>query len=125
MKVLVTGSRGWRSKAKIKEVLRGYQEQARTRGEGLIVIHGDCPKGADLLAKYACKELGIQQIPMPADWARYKRAAGPRRNAQMLLEHPDVNVVAAFRASGKSSGTDDMMTKAKAADIQIDLYHEA
>lgn len=118
MKVLVTGSRGWHDRERIREDLREYRDEAAASGDGLVVIHGDCPQGADKIAKYWCRRLNIEDIPMPADWSKYGRSAGPRRNQQMLDQHhPDV--VLAYRATGKSSGTDDMVNRAHAAHVRV------
>lgn len=57
----------------------------------------------------------------PADWDRYKKAAGPIRNSEMLKkEKPDL--VIAFPLPD-SIGTYDMIRKAKAAKIEVLEYH--
>lgn len=82
-----------------------------------MVIHGHCPDGADKIADEIAKsELGLvvgeTLLRMPAEWRRYGKAAGPIRNQRMLNElHP--TIVYAFRAGKKSSGTDDMIKRAK------------
>lgn len=118
MKILVTGSRGWHDRVRIRADLLEALEFARTVNEELVVIHGDCPKGADKLAKQVCKELGIRDIPMPADWDRHKKRAGFIRNQEMLDEH-DPDLVLAYRATGKSNGTDDMIDRANRADVHV------
>lgn len=115
MRVLICGSRGWTDPGPINVVLAGCDVLAEGAGEKLTVIHGDAP-GADRLAKRLAKQWGAEVIDEPADWDQYGKAAGPIRNAKMLAEHqPDV--VYAFRAEGKSNGTDDMVAKARARGV--------
>lgn len=120
MRLLICGSRGWRDEGAIEAVIRHFQAMARGLDEEFALIHGHCPEGADAQADRAGQRLGLRVgkdlIRVPADWKRYKRAAGPIRNQQMLDEqHPDV--VVAFRAAGKSNGTDDMVAKGQRAGV--------
>jgi hypothetical protein len=52
--------------------------------EGILLVHGACPRGADAIAAYAARTPGYQIEAHPADWHRYGRAAGYRRNAEMI-----------------------------------------
>lgn len=113
MKVLICGSRGWKDPAPIEMIILGYLTMAEESGDVLTVIHGDAP-GADKLAARIAKRWGARVIPEPADWDRYGKAAGPIRNRKMLeLHNPDV--VYAFRSTGKSNGTDNMVEQARDA----------
>src|SRR5580692_6345193 len=40
--------------------------------------------GADYLAKVAALRLGIQVVECPANWTKFKKAAGPIRNEKQL-----------------------------------------
>lgn len=59
-RLLVTGSRDWMDAARIRSELNALAGQ---HPEGLTVVHGDAPRGADRMA---------------SDWARYVRNAGRR-----------------------------------------------
>lgn len=54
------------------------------------IIHGDCPSGVDRMASMIITQvsfnLGISVIEEkhPADWERYGKSAGPRRNGEMV-----------------------------------------
>lgn len=48
-----------------------------------LVVHGDCPTGIDAAIKRQCTHMGIPQIPMPAQWDKFGRKAGPMRNEDM------------------------------------------
>lgn len=79
-----------------------------------LVITGGCT-GADALCDQVAKELGIDRVIYPANWIKLDKAAGPARNARMLLDsRPDL--VVAFPGG---AGTDDMIKKATDLDIPI------
>lgn len=82
MRVLVTGSRDWTDKASIALELDWY-----TMGYGaddLVLVHGDCPTGADSIARHHAAVHGWAVERHPADWAQYGRRAGFVRNAEMV-----------------------------------------
>lgn len=124
MRVIVTGSRGWRNERIIRDALMEFRREAEFAGEKLVVIHGYNPKGADRIADLICTNERIEKIRVPANWRRYRKAAGPKRNGQMLKEFGPVTYTLAFRAEGKSSGTDDMINKSVRADVTTYLYTE-
>lgn len=78
--------------------------------------------GADKMAEEYAKEHGLSLTIMPAEWNRYGRAAGPIRNKKMLDyivgEEP---VLVAFW-DGKSKGTKDMITKARQANVDTNVF---
>lgn len=91
-RLLICGSRNWRSQYPIQAVILGEREM---RGINLVVVHGDCPTGADRIASQLCDNYGIDQEKHPADWKQYGRAAGPIRNQEMAKL--GVNAVWAFK----------------------------
>ncbi|MFD6619997.1 SLOG family protein [Streptomyces albidoflavus] len=92
-RVLITGSRDWRG---IQAVRAALDEMLATRpaDHQLVVVHGDCPTGADAMAKAwarttytpACTDdiEYVTEEPHPANWRRHGHAAGPIRNAHMI-----------------------------------------
>jgi YspA, cpYpsA-related SLOG family len=71
------------------------------------VVSGRC-KGADLLGERWANERGhpIQPFPVsPADWEAYGKAAGPKRNREML-RYSDALVVF---WNGRSRGSRDIL----------------
>lgn len=88
----------------------------------IVVVHGDCPKGADRMAKDFCKRWGIPQDPFPANWDLYGKPAGHIRNKEMVDTNPDF---AFFFLEGKSSGTLNCLDHAIKKGIPYRVYGEA
>lgn len=68
------------------------------------IVSGAAP-GADTLAVRYATEADIPFKVFPADWKKYGRSAGPRRNRQMA-EYADAAIVF---WDGKSRGTQNMI----------------
>lgn len=120
MKVLFTGSRGWKDPFPVDVVIAGLVTLADGRDEKLVVVHGHSPKGLDQVVDRVARRWGAEVIREPVtreEWAQYKGGGGSHRNQRMLDNHPDIEACYAFRAYGKSNGTDDMTEKAEGAGI--------
>lgn len=65
-----------------------------------LIIHGGA-RGVDVTVGEACERYGIPVLVFLPDWDKHGRAAGPRRNTQMVYES---DAVVAFW-DGKSKGT--------------------
>jgi CTP:molybdopterin cytidylyltransferase MocA len=116
-RLLLTGSRSWDDTHAIEHALA--QILAR-HPEGVLLVHGGCPRGADAIAAtYATRTPGFQIEAHPADWHRHGRAAGHRRNAQMTGRGADGCV--AF-LHGDSPGTTATIRLARAAGIPVWLH---
>lgn len=86
--VVVTGGRKFDDEAFLCERLTEIDEDLHVRR---LVTGG--ARGADWMAEIWAKKNGTEHVKYPADWARYGRAAGPIRNAEMLnKEKPDLVV---------------------------------
>jgi hypothetical protein len=108
MRVLITGSRSWTDREKIRAELEALPSDA-------TIVHGHCKSGADAIADAIAHELRLKVERHPADWNKYGKSAGPIRNTEMVNTKPDLCI--AFRMPGVSNGTDDCVRKAKAAGI--------
>lgn len=80
-----------------------------------VVFHGNA-RGADSLADRWCRERGVKVFPVPAQWAKHGRRAGPIRNQQMLGQ--GIDLVVAF-PGGK--GTEDMVGRAHKAGVMVTM----
>lgn len=108
--ILVTGSRNLLDVGLVIEQLR------RLRPDRVIV--GDCPTGADRIARDWCKRTDVTVEVYRADWSREGRSAGPLRNAAMVRRAKELGAtVLAFPRNGR--GTADCIRKARAAGLTV------
>jgi hypothetical protein len=115
-RVLVTGSRTWTDRAAIRDGL------AAVWGAGdRVLVTGACPTGADALAEACWRAWGGQVETHPADWDTHGRAAGPRRNAEMVGGGAEV-CVAFIRDD--SRGASHLAGLAEAAGIPVDRHED-
>jgi hypothetical protein len=131
VKILVAGSRTWANRDSIYRVLSAL-------GPGTEIIHGGngyyriidgqrrAVRGADAIAGEVAKQLGFVVHEHPADWVRYGKSAGPKRNGLMLLTHhifrnPIDHAYLFHEDIGASKGTADMMNRLKKAEISYTL----
>lgn len=138
-RILVTGSRSWTDTATIHDALLNAcydATQVFDRDIRCVIVHGDCPKGADAIAKQWAEDHGILHEPHPADWAarcseiclltthrkthprhgEYCPHAGHLRNQFMVDLGADI--VLAFHRAG-SRGTADCISRAKKAGMPV------
>ena len=114
MRVVVCGSRSWRDWSAMEAALRRLPR-------GSQVVHGDA-RGADRMAGSVAERLGHYVARMPAEWERYGKSAGMRRNEQMLTcVKPDL--VIAFW-DGSSRGTRNMIERARRAGVRVRVYRQ-
>lgn len=103
--VIVTGSREWADSEAVWDALY----RARRESGIDLLVHGGA-KGADSIAGWWASWNEVQVQVYPADWERYGKSAGMRRNMEMLKDHPGALVIACPLPGGK--GTQAMMALA-------------
>lgn len=101
MKVIIAGGRDYTLTASDHDRL----DKARVELPIVEVVCG-CARGADTGGEEWATERGLPVKRFPADWAKYGRSAGPRRNQQMA-EYAD-----ALIAFPGGKGTADMIKQA-------------
>lgn len=106
--VIVTGSRKWFDYDVIAKALETAKPD--------LVVHGGAT-GADKIAEGWAKDHCIPVLLYTADWKQYGKSAGPRRNAQMVSNHPTA-IVLAFPMRG-SLGTWSCVRIAKACGMKV------
>lgn len=60
----------------------------------VVMLNGKCKTGFDLIAERWATNRGTGIIPMPADWKKYGRGAGPIRNQAMIDRMPAALIAA-------------------------------
>lgn len=139
-RVLVTGSRALADPAPVEAALR---QALADLGPGLVVVHGNARKGADPIADYLARGLGLAVEPHPADWegpcrpacrpghrraargaGTYCPAAGNYRNQEMV-DAGACRCLAFLVAASVSpcSGTRDAIRRAVGAGIPTAVHH--
>ena len=114
-RVLVCGSRDFNDRGLVDAKLDEVRE--RLGGVPMRVISG-AARGADRLGAEWAARNGVPCDEYPADWDRYGRSAGYRRNEQMLTEGQP-HLVVAF-PQGESRGTRMMMQIASQAKVAVE-----
>lgn len=128
-RILVTGSRAWTDGGLIARALFGAVESLSDREGRIVLVHGGA-RGADSIAhqiwlrgfwrqRMIPADLAQPEVH-PADWVRYGRAAGHRRNAEMVALGADICL--AFPL-GDSPGTRGCVALAEKAGIPV-VVHE-
>lgn len=99
MKIIVAGGRNFKDYTLLRQKLDFYFQNITP-----VVVCGEA-KGADELGKRYAESHGIEVVSMPADWNKYGKSAGYRRNREMA-EIAD-GLVAFW--DGESKGTKHMI----------------
>lgn len=102
-RILVTGSRTWDDVPTLAFELGAATSDGLQLGRKPVIIHGDCPSGADALAGQIARDHGLLVEPHPADWTVHGKSAGFRRNAEMVELGADVCL--AFIRDGSRGAT--------------------
>lgn len=109
LRVIWTGSRHWEDPLWIRTDLGCLAYHAYRMGRRLVVVHGAHWTGVDLHVKTWCDERererrfgDLKEEPYPADWARYRKGAGPIRNGVMVDKGADLCLA---YPRGESRGT--------------------
>lgn len=84
-----------------------------------VVIVSDTARGADQLGEKYAEYRGFPVEKFPADWDKYGKSAGYKRNKQMA-EHADALI--AFW-DGKSKGTGHMINLAREKNIGVKVVN--
>lgn len=101
VRVLVCGSRSIKEPRLVAEALNCvWALHGVMMQQHLTVIHGGCPQGPDAHASEWVTNVSRwypTQVSLEiyaADWDKYKKAAGPIRNSEMISK--DIDLVLAF-----------------------------
>ncbi len=126
---VITGGRDWPF-SHTKAIQRWMDSQSL---DALIV--GDCPSGVDAIARRRADDVKlplISDVPgdtaFVAEWSRYGKKAGPRRNTRMARAAEvrrglgDTIVCAAFPMPG-SIGTWDCVAKLEARGFHVEYFY--
>jgi SLOG family YspA-like protein len=119
-RVLITGERDWTNK---QQVFRAIENALKFyNADDVVIVHGDCPTGADKFAREYCELNRIKHEAHPADWIGHGTRAGPLRNAKMVQLGAVICLAFWSGLKTNGSGTFDCLTKAIKAGIRVVVY---
>lgn len=111
MKVIIAGSRNFTDYQKLKKECDQFLQDQKN----IEIVSGCHNKGADKLGIQYAIEKGFNLIKFPADWNKFGKAAGPKRNKEMAIF---LDALITFW-DGKSRGTQNMMQLAKQKGLRV------
>lgn len=112
-KVIIAGGRYFNDYALLQERCDFFLSE-RAKSHQIVIVSGHA-KGADALGERYAQERGLQCDAHPADWDKFGKSAGFRRNAEMA-EVADALI--AFW-NGQSRGTAHMISFAKSKGLKV------
>lgn len=122
MRILITGSRTWTDKVTVADAIRqawiDFGKPYR-----VTVVHGGA-RGADYIAGVFAKRMNFDVEVHALDddsWNKYGKAAGPKRNKEMVDKGADICL--AF-IKNESNGATMCMELAEKAGIPVKVWRE-
>lgn len=114
MKVIIAGTRDFSDYNLLTKVCDFMLSKAKS----VEIISGGA-RGADSLGEKYAQDRGYACNRLPADWEKYGKAAGYKRNSEMA------NIADSLIAfwDGKSRGTQHMINTAKKKGLQIKIVN--
>ncbi|MBP1576666.1 MAG: DUF2493 domain-containing protein [Oscillospiraceae bacterium] len=106
-RIVVAGSRDYENYEEVKTYIEACIRELQKKNT-LIFLSGGC-RGVDMLGERYAKENGFPIERYPANWKKYGKSAGPKRNLQMVRI---CDGVICFW-DGKSKGTASVIRYAK------------
>lgn len=114
--VLVCGSRDYNNIDRLEDILLKSFLLMAANGYEPVLING-AARGADNLAAAVAMRCNLKIKQFPPDWVTYGKAAGPKRNLQMVGV-ADI-VIAFLRSDRENKGTRCTIEMAKKKGIRV------
>lgn len=116
-KVIVAGSRKYDDYDTLREKCDTILSKKLTDPNVQVIVVSGSATGADSLGEKYAAERGLSVERFPADWEKYGKSAGPRRNAEMAAV---ADALIAFPKQGEANkGTLNMIAIAKVKGLQV------
>ena len=118
MRLIIAGSRNIDKIQHLYNAILTFELQDVIRNEVTEIISGGA-KGADTLGEILAEKLNIKLKRMPANWNKYGKSAGYRRNKEMSQCADSCLVL----YNGSSKGSQHMIDLAKEAGLKLWVYY--
>lgn len=115
--ILVAGSRNFVDAEWLAKIL------AENVGTDDTIVEGGA-KGVDTMARQWAEARDIKVVEFKADWGKFGRAAGPKRNDAMTSFIAENGGKAVFIWDGESKGTKQCILSARKRGIDCRVYME-
>lgn len=115
--ILVAGSRNFVDAERLAKIL------GENVGADDTIVEGGA-QGVDSMARQWAEARDINVVEIKADWTKYGRAAGPKRNDAMTAFVAEHDGRAVFIWDGESKGTKQCISSARKRGLDIRLYLE-
>lgn len=117
LKCIIAGGRDFNDFDVLQDTLNWVFDAAIERGDDISIISGTA-RGADQMGERYATDHQLHVARYPADWNRYGKSAGYKRNEQMAYEA--THLVAFW--DGKSRGTKHMIDIACANGLNVRVF---
>jgi hypothetical protein len=81
---LITGSRDWPNDPVSVKIITDKLDSHLRWHPDTVMINGRCPTGVDQICYEWAILNKVELLTYPAEWEKYGKAAGPKRNMEML-----------------------------------------
>ena len=115
--LLIAGGRNFED----REIFESVVSETIGNAEEVTIVQGGAP-GADKLAREYAISHGLECAEFPADWQKYGKAAGPKRNDQMTAFVASKGGIGLFFWDGQSRGTRHCIKSARKAKITFTIW---
>ena len=122
IRIIVAGSRDFNDFGLVDKTLTKYMTNMSLTKDDIEIVSG-CARGADRLGEQFATKHNLVCAKFPAEWDRYGKSAGYRRNAQMAdYAIQETGVLFAFW-DGSSKGTKHMIDLATTKGMNVNVVN--
>ena len=115
VKLIIAGGRDFADRESLLESFHEFMQDVPN--EDITIISGKA-RGADQIGEWIAKQYGLNVIGFPAEWDKYGKSAGYKRN-EVMANHA-THLLAAW--DGQSKGTKHMIDLARKYDLVIKIH---
>ena len=120
--LLVAGGRNYENWEEFQKIVEANIPESWVNMSEIVIVEGGA-HGTDEMAERFAKERGAMVKEFRADWVKYGRAAGPKRNDAMAKYIAENGGRALFFWDGRSKGTQDCIRSAKKRGLMVTIWN--